>query len=483
MNNSPPPQQVDMNTNNINNDANMSGNISPNENSDMEDNVMYSSPSSGQDLSQSELMKMRKPIFRVKKACVNCAKAHACCSTYRPCRRCLQRGLVCWDTKPKKRGPKRRVKSNSNVSSPAPEGDGSISSGDSNSQNSMLTGSTPDYNPNPKLNHHLQSRPTSSTSQQAGSSSNGSSDSSNQNGQSPANMQTLPSNEMFAEHINNMINNNKNNNWRGGTLSPNAGNPGGMPLSYQHHYSQHHHLQAPYIANNHPVMGNNSQFTSNNFSTSPSSSTQNSNVPYQFDQKPNFEKGPLFPSRLQSTSNSNFSSQKPLPGISTSASRIPPQFSKTPHSQMSFNPPNQNLAYPRSVMEQPLRKVSISNLANNSTEHQQLPPVSNLQDASMPFQRNTLSSHQQQHLDYFSSRQPNNSKPSKQELPNISKSLGMNAFRNFANNDKPIDNDSAMPQSPIDNNSWTSKASEMYKDLVMGKQDDPRRSVNNTNQN
>lgn len=47
---------------------------------------------------------------RVTKACINCRKAHACCSHERPCERCVKLGLesTCTDAVSKKRGPKRK---------------------------------------------------------------------------------------------------------------------------------------------------------------------------------------------------------------------------------------------------------------------------------------------------------------------------------------------------------------------------------------
>jgi hypothetical protein len=50
--------------------------------------------------------KKRKGISR--KACENCRKAHACCTEIRPCKRCAQMGIVCFDMPSKKRGRKRK---------------------------------------------------------------------------------------------------------------------------------------------------------------------------------------------------------------------------------------------------------------------------------------------------------------------------------------------------------------------------------------
>eukprot|EP01119_Soliformovum_irregulare_P020324 TRINITY_DN6556_c0_g1_i2.p2 TRINITY_DN6556_c0_g1~~TRINITY_DN6556_c0_g1_i2.p2 ORF type:complete len:389 (+),score=64.96 TRINITY_DN6556_c0_g1_i2:133-1299(+) len=44
------------------------------------------------------------PPPRVHKACANCKKSHHACDNERPCRRCIDRGMHCFDTEPKKRG-------------------------------------------------------------------------------------------------------------------------------------------------------------------------------------------------------------------------------------------------------------------------------------------------------------------------------------------------------------------------------------------
>lgn len=52
------------------------------------------------------IAKKRRAISR--KACENCRKSHACCSDFRPCKRCETLGLTCFDTPSKKRGRKRK---------------------------------------------------------------------------------------------------------------------------------------------------------------------------------------------------------------------------------------------------------------------------------------------------------------------------------------------------------------------------------------
>lgn len=56
---------------------------------------------------KSQTTKKRK---QVKKACVNCRKAHSCCDDNRPCKRCVDLGIqdYCRDTENKKRGRKRK---------------------------------------------------------------------------------------------------------------------------------------------------------------------------------------------------------------------------------------------------------------------------------------------------------------------------------------------------------------------------------------
>eukprot|EP00761_Pharyngomonas_kirbyi_P012937 gb/GECH01012964.1/.p1 GENE.gb/GECH01012964.1/~~gb/GECH01012964.1/.p1 ORF type:complete len:414 (+),score=107.95 gb/GECH01012964.1/:1-1242(+) len=82
-------------------------------------NVQLYSPHLHSDTSLSDptVEDSKKPKVRV--ACVNCNKAHTCCSNSRPCERCVRLGLTdsCVDIVPKKRGPKRR----SNNSSPQPK--------------------------------------------------------------------------------------------------------------------------------------------------------------------------------------------------------------------------------------------------------------------------------------------------------------------------------------------------------------------------
>jgi hypothetical protein len=69
---------------------------------------------------------------QVRKACVNCQKAHACCEDKRPCKRCLNMGVPeqCIDTERKKRGRKKKSEIEATINGSSQNKDGTYTEHD-----------------------------------------------------------------------------------------------------------------------------------------------------------------------------------------------------------------------------------------------------------------------------------------------------------------------------------------------------------------